>query len=171
MTNTNYGLEKKIYWNSKDNPDKSFLDSYFQPKEFEKSGRLYEHLGVRYVKKITLALGDLIQKITKGNIYKIPGEVNKTALKSREKLTKFAEVVHMPLGMSGIYFASMDAISGNYTRTLLHLGAALFNFSLVMLQRYNRAKIQRVQKKLEERTEKFYGRMSPADKWVLNPKR
>jgi hypothetical protein len=96
---------------------------YFRPKPFENS-RLYEALGVRLAKK---AVTYIFKNKGKADNYYIGKERSLEALIKYEKETRFNEKVHL--------FSTACCIIGN----LWPLNIA--NLYLIMIQRYNRARI------------------------------
>ena len=134
-----------------DGDSESFLgriaDVYYKPKSFEKSGRLYEALGVKYVQKAVMGtFGKIFRKAGFGDIagpYFIGETPDLSSLKTYEYWTKFNETIHaVPLiwYTNGLIHDFGKDIPSDVIDALgiLSLGA------LTMLQRYNRARVEKV---------------------------
>lgn len=171
------GLEMKLdstNANDKTN-NRSFLrkaaDLYFEPKSFEKweNGRLYEYLGARYVQKAVMGtVGKLTSKIVsseKGDNYIIGRRHDIKSLKRFEWRTRFNETVHT-FGEAWIvgwallinykcYDFAKELEKGNYDITMILGTGLLLNGALVMLQRYNRARVHNIIEKKEKRKNIF----------------
>jgi hypothetical protein len=103
--------------------DEIYSHYYFRPKPFENS-KLYEFLGVRLAKK---AVTYIFKNKGRANNYYIGKERNLEALIKYEKEARFNEKVHL--------FSAACCIIGN----LWPINIA--NIYLIMIQRYNRARI------------------------------
>jgi hypothetical protein len=120
----------------------SFGEGYFRPRAFEREGRTYEYLGVRIFKKLML---NRISTILNASL-RFSGRLD--SLKQLETATRAAETAH------AIVFLMM-LLPTAYALTKGWLDAAgwmmLFNIPLnmypVMLQRYNRMRLQRLMQK------------------------
>lgn len=112
------GLEAKVF-NALDELESH---KYFKPKGFENS-KIYEYLGVRIAKKIVTKLG----KKGKGDNYFIDSNRDVDSLINYEKLTRFNEKVHL-FSSACLAFNELWPIN-------------VANFYLIMIQRYNRARI------------------------------
>lgn len=137
-------------------------DRYFKPKSFERSGRLYEALGVRYAKKIVMG--------TFGKARKIAGDGERTSnyfigqgfnrnlrsLKKFELYTRVNETIHAPQIIWNSYNLGKNIVEGNYGAAAIYAGILLVNTYMTMLQRYNRARIyntiDEAKEKLEEKS-------------------
>jgi hypothetical protein len=137
-------------------------DFYFTPREFEKSGRLYECLGIKYFKKVLMRTQGQIHKRQYGNKtpdnYFIGEKPTLEALKTFESEARGNEGVHLIAGVLASMCGTALAYAHDLDKTAVFFGAnALFNLPLIMLQRYNRARvvkaIERKEKKSGEENE------------------
>jgi len=123
-------------------------DIYFKPKFFEKSGKLYETLGVKYVQKAIMgtagrvlrAIG--IDKIS-GN-YFIGKKRDLESLKSYENGTRINELIHTPLTIILANNTINSLAEENYGNAAVTGVIGLVNAGCTMLQRYNRARVDKV---------------------------
>ncbi|MCK4650444.1 hypothetical protein KAT36_04410 [Candidatus Pacearchaeota archaeon] len=139
-------LENKI--NYKTN-EKSFVETsadwYFAPKSFERSGKLYEILGVRQFKKLAMGtLGKLRKRGGDGeepSNYFIGRKRDLSSLKKFEIGTRINETIHAPFT---IYFGHklIESLGeNNYGVAIISGIGLLTNGYCTMLQRYNRGRI------------------------------
>ena len=154
-------LERELYAESPERTDvtkdKSFWqklsDLYFQPKSFERSGKLYESLGVKWFRKYCPNGGSFWTK--RGQSSMVKGRT-KENLESFIWLTKILEGVHsfgfLPFytTMTAIDLADKDYVGAGIW-TVLNLGLNLYP---IMSQRYNRNKATQMLESLEERETK-----------------
>lgn len=112
-------------------------DLYFTPRFWERSGKLYELLGIRFFKKYLPTTGDLMQR--KVWRRKTLGDGRTKTLKSYERTTRMCEVTHLIFFFA--YF-SLFLVPGNTTLDVV--SNLLVNVYPIMLQRYNRARLYRV---------------------------
>lgn len=140
--------------------DKSFIekstDWYFAPKSFERSGKLYEALGVKKFKKLIMGtVGRAFKKIgmdeTKGT-YFIGKERNKKTIKQYELLARINETIHAPITAYCVYKLVEDLGNNNYGGAIGNGIALSINGYCTMVQRYNRARVYNTLDKLAERT-------------------
>lgn len=122
-------------------------DFYFTPKDFESSGELYEALGIRYFKKY-LPTGDM-RGGTFG--YKRFRDLSIEQLVRYEKWTRLYETVHLTGFSVMTTYTVLDLANKNYwvaaiTATL----NIMVNIYPLMLQRYNRSRVNNIlEKKVE----------------------
>ncbi|MBU0759066.1 MAG: hypothetical protein KKC66_03395 [Candidatus Omnitrophica bacterium] len=127
-------------------------DLYFRPKSFERSGRVYEVLGIRLFQKVF--------RLSFGNLYKllgvkefINGNINES-LKNLETGTRIWESIHIPFVV--IYFYGFY-IFFNRDMPLWAVGSIIANICMniypIMLQRYNRARIYKILAQRESKKE------------------
>ncbi|MDP3728516.1 MAG: hypothetical protein Q8R18_03615 [bacterium] len=104
-------LERELYLLEVNKPKslvQKISDVYFEPQSFERRGRLYEALGVRYLKKVIMGtFGSFSRKIganrDASNYFVGQNDRSVNALKKFEKGTRFNEVFHLFFGLySGI---------------------------------------------------------------------
>jgi hypothetical protein len=123
--------------------ERSFLqkatDGYFYPKSFERSGKLYESLGVRTFKKYC-PTGEVWNKCL--NYRDVKGNSTED-LRNYEKQTRIFEGIHV---VGGIAFFALFGLN-----PIGLLTNALINFYPVITQRYNRSRIQNIVEKREAR--------------------
>ena len=121
-------------------------EQYFKPKFFEKSGKLYENLGVKTFKKFLPTMGGYMCRLT--GYRWING---KKDLGMRDFWTRVYETIHLTIG-SVVTVQTIDKIAdGDYDgaaiQTALNL---LVNVYPIMMQRYNRSRIYRTQERRKD---------------------
>jgi hypothetical protein len=127
-------------------------ERYYRLRTFEHEGRSYEYLGVHWFKKLvrhgpftifapTLRLQRKITELSGTELTRLEGEMCKT------------EAGHLAIGLIVILMAAYTAIRGWWDAAGWLL---LFNIPLniypLLLQRYNRAKLQPLLEKVEGET-------------------
>lgn len=128
---------------------KKLSDSYFQLESFEKSGKLYEALGIKWFRKYCSNGGSYWTRRRESSMIKGRKKEN---LENFVRLTKRLEGIHvcgiLPfLTMSTISLADKD-YTGAGIMTILNLA---INIYPIMSQRYNRNKTKQMLGRLEER--------------------
>lgn len=125
----------------KQNAISKVADLYFQPKPWESEG-LYEAVGIRHFQRLLKLLP--IYRMSRRDSSKIKDQLN---------LGKFAESVHAPIFGA---IASLEAYqfkSGEWEWAVpfvaLNVATQLYP---VMSQRYNRIRLNRIKKKMEEQS-------------------
>ncbi len=116
-------------------------DWYFEPKGFEKSGKLYENLGVKTFKKYCPNGGTKFSLTGKWG-----KEIMQDGLKYYINKTKVFETAHLVLGES-LYAGSMilSLNQKNYGILAgLTIANLLINIYPIITQRYNRNKAQKI---------------------------
>jgi hypothetical protein len=128
--------------------NKIFNESYYQIKSFEKNGKFYEYVGIKFFKK--LLLYQTKNKRDKSSIrnyhlqkYSING------LYEFEKISKNSERSHVILAVfmlagSVLLFLDVDSNIDIVTIVLLNLINIFTNIYPIMLLRYNRIRIYRI---------------------------
>ena len=124
-------------------------DMYFRPKFFEKSGRIYKWMGIKYFQKAVMGtVGKSMRKSGGGwtaDNYFIGKKRDTDSLKYFESKTRFNETVHAPVALYGTILCAInlpDAMAKNDYSGFIIGGALLFlNGYITMLQRYNRARV------------------------------
>ena len=111
------------------------LDLYYRPKEFEKSGRLYEALGVRTFSKYCPNGGSYWNKLLKRKIFKKRSKsLNHFTIET--KIKEAAHVAFLPFYTHlTTEFLSVDDYLNAAIITILNIG---INVYPIMSQRYNR---------------------------------
>jgi len=128
-------------------------DLYFKPKGVEKwkNGRIYELLGVKKFKKLCEYIG---HKVGKDNTYEnnyFIWDRSPEGLKSFEKKTRFNEAVHLiPTAFCTLTAIGMYA-TGETDSGIFQTALAVLNSYPVILQRYNRTRIENVLDRMESK--------------------
>lgn len=127
------------------------LDNYFRPRPWE-SGDLYPNLGVGITKKIVsrnAPVRYLLAKSDKTTNYHLHRPTLEEASRF-ESWSRFNEVVHvgtLALSVAGVVRSALEGHVGG----MAFYGAMGFaSAELVMLQRYNRARIYRIRERREQ---------------------
>ena len=120
------------------------MDLYFKPKSFERSGRVYEALGVRKFKKFMFNGDYMNALLRKSNPnHKLIGD--KSSIMGWEMFTRIYEGFHVGVGslmLSGMINRLADS---DYKSVAVNAAINAFvNIYPIMLQRYNRARIYKV---------------------------
>lgn len=151
-------LERKL--NSIDMGIGGFIDRttdwYFRPKQFERSGKLYEYLGVRWLKKLTDWQGKIYGKKPKyKNNYRL-WDKTKEGLIAFDSQTRKNEAWHTFFTCYTVAFATKLVMgeSDNPGYSIFFGTCLVVNIYAIMLQRYNRARLHNVIDKMET-TEKM----------------
>lgn len=116
-----------------------FNSSYYDQKEWEQRGKLYESFGVNFFRKILVWIGweKIIRKSS-------PIEKNTTALANLYYRTKKSEFEHLIILIIVLGFNVFVACKFGFIKSLsLLILNLLLNLYPVFLQRYNRPRIAR----------------------------
>ena len=117
----------------------SFAPSYYHTKPFERTGQVYEHLGIRLFKKLVRRGPLSIFSPT----LRFPEEKTVSALQGLLNEMRQAETGHALIFVLMLLFAGYAALKGWLDAVAWML---LFNILIngypIMLQRYNRIKLQ-----------------------------
>jgi len=128
-------------------------DIYFKPKSFEENGKLYETLGVKYVKKAVMnTAGKMLEVIGMNN-------VPNYFLKGRDieslKITKFGTKINESIHLYSLAWSAHETVKAiadqNYTNAILGGLSILANAELIFLQRYNRARVDKTIKRVSNK--------------------
>lgn len=130
------------------------LDVYYKPKNWEKSGKIYEAVGVRRVKRYFPTIEPLIKLVRKKTGSNVRGfSLERATLidaKKYEKYTRLYEAIHM-VGVIAFVPSVLGIINNLIQSENIDLdfnssinGLSLVNCYAVMIQRYNRARIYRL---------------------------
>lgn len=156
MDNQISDLEKELYQESLEETDnRGFLnrmtDWYFRPKSFERSGKLYETLGIKRVKKVCDLIGKLVgENPTIPNNYRL-WDKTKEGLKKFDYKTRMTEALHTFFGASSATLGAGEVMDGDVGGSIF-MGVVLgVNVYASMLQRYNRARLHNVIDRMEEK--------------------
>ncbi len=113
--------------------------NYFKEQNWEQKGKIYEQLGIHFFRKLLVIVG--WEKLNKKEN---PVKNNLAALVHLEYRTKQSELGHLIIffivGGFAIYVAIRYSFSASAWLIFLNL---LLNFYPILLQRYNRPKLQR----------------------------
>jgi hypothetical protein len=113
--------------------------NYFQEKNWEQKGKIYEQLGIHHFRKLLVIVG--WEKLNKKEN---PVKNNLAALVHLEYRTKQSELGHLIIffivGGFSIYVAIRYSFSASAWLIFLNL---VLNFYPILLQRYNRPRLQR----------------------------
>ncbi len=117
---------------------------YYRTKRFEANGTLYERLGIRFFQRF-VSDGDYVNRIARRNDagYKVISDDD--SILRVEAGTRWSECLHVAwlvLTLPSTVYALM--LGWNKFALGLFLPGILLHFYLVLLQRYTRARIQRV---------------------------
>jgi hypothetical protein len=117
----------------------SFAPNYYAIKSFEQTGRVYEWLGVRLVKKI-LRRGPLA---ILSPTLRFPEEKTVAGLEKLENEMRNAETIHLYVFIFILLLTGFALLNGWLDAVgWLSLFNILFNIYPIMLQRYNRIRMQ-----------------------------
>ncbi|MBI1934982.1 hypothetical protein HYS31_00940 [Candidatus Woesearchaeota archaeon] len=136
-------LEAKIEGQApKKSAARQISDFYFEPKSFEKNGKLYEQLGVKQFKKKLIQALDIIHGKENNYYRRRYNEVrSKPTLLSLSGGMRCAELLHLALEFVFAYAALDYADKGDYFYASLSGAAGIVNTYLLILQRYNRFRV------------------------------
>jgi len=134
------------------------FDFYFQPKFFEKSGRIYEWIGVQFFQKYS-PTGRMSLDYSWSSASPYSPSLD-GVLQKYESVTRLLELVHIELavlvsllGFLIIYGARLvgdEALGNNiYIPITFIIFNVIGNFYQIFLQRYNRARIYRILERKE----------------------
>ena len=140
-------------------PQKSLLqkasDLYFEPKFFEKKGKIYELVGMKKFKRGLLALmsklGRRRENETQGSNYYVGSDLSVDSLKRFKAKTRFNEAVHVVCASPAVYFAIDGFANGNYVSGIFNTAIALPQLYVIGLQRYNRTRVYDLVDRIENR--------------------
>lgn len=121
---------------------------WFRGFSFEKNGAVYEKLGIRkWHKKVPDMSRILPALMPAKNLSGDYGERLPVMIQE----TCVAEIVHITVSIAGLRCLWMWPGVGGVTVTAIHI--ILLNLPFILIQRYNRPRLIRLQKKLEKKKE------------------
>ena len=129
-------------------PEKGWFRSF----SFERNGSVYEKLGIRKWHKKVPDMSRILpgwmpaKKLSGDYGEKLPVMIRETCV---------AEVVHITVSIAGLRCLWMWPGVGGVTVTAIHI--ILLNLPFILIQRYNRPRLIRLQKKLQTRKKKKEG--------------
>ncbi len=122
----------------------SFPSTYYDTRPFERTGQFYERVGIRLVKKL-LRRGPL--KVLSPTL-RFPKEKTVSALRNLENEMRKAETAHALTFILMLLFVGYAAVNGWLDAVMwMLLFNILINCYPIMLQRYNRIKLQELIRK------------------------
>ncbi len=117
----------------------SFAASYYKPRPFERTGQIYERVGIRLFKSLVRRGPLAVFSPT----LRFPTEKTVAALRALDDKMRQAETGHALIFVLMLLFAGYALISGWLDAVVwLLLFNILINGYPIMLQRYNRIKLQ-----------------------------
>jgi hypothetical protein len=112
---------------------------YFDEKEWERRGKIYEYLGINFFRKLLVWIG--WEKVIRKSY---PIEKNTKVLENLHYQTKKSELEHLVILVIVFGFNVFVAFKFGVLKSLwLLLLNILFNLYPILLQRYNRPRIER----------------------------
>lgn len=113
--------------------------AYYNEKEWERKGKIYEFIGINYFRKLLVLIG-WEKVIRKSN----PIEKNTAALMNLHHQTKKSELGHLIIWYVVLCFTVFVALQFGFLKAIWLLALnILLNLFPVLLQRYNRPRIER----------------------------
>lgn len=123
-------------------------EAYFRSRDFEGKGGIYESLGVKFIQKMVMNTAGKIGKMGGlhrcANTYFLADGRSLVNLETYRKGTRLNETLHgiqIPLNLLWIAGYLADE---KYVCSGIWAGFLVLNASMVMLQRYNRARVEKV---------------------------
>ena len=124
------------------------VSTYYNGKEWEQKGRIYELIGINYFRKFLVLIG-WEKVIRKSN----PIEKSTATLVNLHHQTKKSEFGHLIIWYIVLCFTVVVAFKFGVLKSIWLLGLnILLNLYPVLLQRYNRPRIQRAINLSQRRT-------------------
>ena len=122
-------------------------DRYFALRPVEKSGRLHESLGARWIRRV-ITNGDLINRHVRSRHPGYRVLRGDDALRNFARECDTAEKGHLLLFLGGVGSAAAAlALGWNGWCAVLVSGNVISNLGPIVLQRYNRARLERIQRR------------------------
>src|ERR1051326_2382195 len=119
-----------------------YSEQYFRLRDWEVSGTLYEHLGVRYFKRFVVT-GDYWNRAARYYDHNHRGLGSAKSIRQAKRQREFSEKVHLLALFSTLPPIICAMLIGwSKAAALLALSNLPFNVYPVMLQRYTRARIE-----------------------------
>ena len=129
-------------------PEKGWFRSF----SFERNGAVYEKLGIRKWHKKVLDMSRILPGLMPAKNLSGDYEQNLPVMIQE---TCVAEIVHITVSVAGLRCLWIWPGIGGVTVTAIHI--VLLNLPFILIQRYNRPRLIRLQKKLQTRKEKKEG--------------
>ena len=121
---------------------------WFRSFPFERNGVVYEKLGIRKWHKKVLDMSRILPGLMPAK--NLSGDYGQN-LPVMIQETCVAEAVHVTVSIAGLRCLWMWPGVGGVTVTVIHI--ILLNLPFILIQRYNRPRLIRLQKKLEKKKE------------------
>jgi Glycosyl-4,4'-diaponeurosporenoate acyltransferase len=119
-------------------------EGYFRPRAFERSGRLYERLGVRFFRRFMLQ-GDYYNRALRSDDPAHRVITGRASANRYDAQTRAAERGHLISLIVGAVITAYGLCLGFFHFAVLFTASnAIFNVYPIMLQRYTRARIDRI---------------------------
>jgi hypothetical protein len=116
-----------------------FTSSYFDKKEWERGGKIYEHIGINFFRKLLVWIG--WEKVIRKSY---PIDKNNRTLVNLHDQTKKSELDHLIIFLIVLGFNIFVAFKFGVLKSVwLLVLNVLFNLYPIFLQRYNRPRIER----------------------------
>ena len=125
-------------------PEKGWFRSF----SFERNGAVYEKLGIRRWQNKVLDMSRILPCLMPAK--NLSGDYEER-LPVMIQETCVAEIVHITVSIAGLRCLRMWPGIGGITVTAIHI--VLLNLPFILIQRYNRPRLIRLQKKLEKKKE------------------
>lgn len=132
--------------------DRIFNARYYEIRNFEQTGKIYEHLGIKKFKRILLYIAHSKQKQIPFKNYFIK-DYSIDGLKEFDAMSRKSEKYHVILAFILFLYTirigvSIDSISDAIFLLFFMIINILFNIYPILLQRYNRIRIMNALDKL-----------------------
>lgn len=120
---------------------------YFTPRWWERSGRVYTYLGIRFFKKWLPTNGDRVMRARGSKTIQHSGL---EAIISYERITRQMELIHLIsflitlLPTALIVLSPSSGIVWILLVGIVVMGNIIVNLYPIMLQRYNRARVYKI---------------------------
>lgn len=130
-----------VFSKTKSNLFKNLKEWYFEIKEREQFWKIYEYIGIKQWKKIVMSTaGKLLPRRPNNYYITIPNQQN---IEQFEDWTKYNEKQHLLSFLYSIpWLVATIWLKSDFS--LLFAALIIQNLYLIMLQRYNRWRIQKV---------------------------
>jgi hypothetical protein len=133
----------------------AFRAAYFRTRSIERwrDGRVYELLGIRLFKRYLPTTGDLVSRLRGRRWVRWAGDLTERQLADHERRTRSWEGRHIfgGLSMLALTWWSVE-VKGKGDWLALLVGNLLINGYPILLQRYNRVRLQSAMARLERRS-------------------
>jgi len=126
----------------------TLAERWFRPKAFERDGRLYRWVGVVAFKRLLMRIVQVDPTKPRANAYVLGGQ-SLQHVRAFERKSRRSELIHLGgLGI-GVVLMGLGAVVGILTTAGIIVFA--MNFHCFALQRFNRARMDRVLRRSGDR--------------------